>query len=173
MESGTYIALCLGTWTRPEWALNSLVRWGHRFYPADGGNHGLCSLCECHCTWGHWMGCADSPHSLVRSSDRTGWNLYSVMSGTRLSFFSSGVVGEAALKPVKISVCCLISSSSQPTLHVSGRNRTTGFAQQTISSAHPPLGSRAARLHRLQTLSSALLVRGGQKTLSTAAGAVT
>ena len=83
-------------------------------------------------------------------------------------------MGEAALKPVKISVCCLISNSSQPALHVSGWNRATGFAQQTVSSAHPPnLCSSAARLHRSQTLSSALLVRGGQKTLSTAAGAAT
>ena len=79
-------------------------------------------------------------------------------------------MGEAALKPVKIFVCCLNSNSSQPTLQVSGLNRATGFAQQTISSTHPPLGSSAARMHRLQTLSSALLVRGGQKTLSTTGG---
>lgn len=43
------------------------------------------------------------------------------------------------LKPVKIFVCCLNSNSSQPTLQVSGLNRATGFAQQTISSTHSPL----------------------------------
>ena len=149
MEHGTYIALCLGTWIRPESALNSLVRWGHRFCSADGGSHGLCSPCECHCTWGHVLapavlGCAASRHALARSSGRTGWRLYSVMSGTRLQVFSSGAVGEAALKPIKIFACCLNSNSSQPTLQVSGLNRATVFAQQTISSAHPALGSSAA-----------------------------
>lgn len=45
---------CLEAWIWPECALNSLVRWGHKFWSADG----LCSLFRCHCTHSYWMVCA-------------------------------------------------------------------------------------------------------------------
>ena len=48
----------------------------------------------------------------------------------------------------------------------------TGFALGVISSALLPLGSGAAGLHSFQELSPGLLVRWGQKTLSTVGRAV-
>lgn len=150
---------CLGTWWG-QCALNSLVRWSHRFCSADGGSHQLASLCECH-TWGHWIGCAASAMLWVRSSVEQAEACIQLWVGLGFRF---SVLGEAALKPVKIFVCCLNCNSSQPTLQVSGLNRATGFAQQTISSTHSPLGL-VLILHRLQTLSLALLLGGPEDTL--------
>lgn len=50
---------------------------------------------------------------------------------------------------------------------------STGFALGQISSACPPLVSRATGLHIFQELLPALLIKWGWETLSTVSGAVT
>lgn len=67
-------ACCLGTWIRPEYVLNSLVRWDHLFCSVDRGSHRLCILLSCSLL-GLLNGLCYFPGVLVKFPCLTSWRL--------------------------------------------------------------------------------------------------
>lgn len=59
-ELRAHMAHCLGIWTRQEYKLNILVKWGYKLCSTDKERHRVCSLLKSHCKHSWWM-CYELP----------------------------------------------------------------------------------------------------------------